>query len=163
MLNNLRELFLHSNKITNIPSQIGNLVHLTTLDLTENQLNNLPGELLRLNLKNLWIDHNSFDENNKEEEESFISLKSICLQIIGLTCLQDEESRKVIQEVQHHGHDLIPNCTTLDIIPKCYNCSCYLFHPGLEIVKKDDKIPLLFKACSQNCYIAISSKLNYFV
>jgi hypothetical protein len=154
LLTNLRELFLHNNNIRNIPAQIGNLVHLTTLDLTENQLVHLPAELLKLNLQNLWIDQNPF--NNEVTTNNFISLKSICIQIIGLTCLQDEESRTVIQEMQRDGHDLIPNYTNVDIIPKCYHCSNLLFHQDLNIVKSVNEIPLLFQACSQNCFIRIS-------
>lgn len=157
---NLRELFLHNNEISGIPSQIGRLDHLKILDLTGNKLVSLPGELLKLNLTSLWIDKNEFDLQSQvgEEETKFISLKSLCAQSIGVLCLEDEESRKVVQETFDTLESLIHIHHQIDMIPKCYHCNQLLFHSGLEVVKRD-RIPLVFKACSQNCYINIINNL----
>lgn len=158
---NLRELFLHNNEIRGIPSQIGRLVHLSVLDLTCNKLVSLPGELLKLNLTNLWIDRNEFDSQNQVvgvDEPKFISLKSLCAQSIGVLCLEDEDSRKVVQETFDTLESLIHIHHQIDMIPKCYHCNQLLFHNGLEVIKRD-RIPLVFKACSQNCYINIINNL----
>lgn len=155
---NLRDLFLHNNEISRIPSQIGRLVHLKILDLTCNKLVNLPGELLKLNLASLWIDKNDFNSQKKVEETQFISLKSLCAQSIGVLCLEDEESRKAVQETFDTLETLIHIHHQIDMIPKCYHCNQLLFHSGLDIIKRE-RIPLAFKACSQNCYIKIINNL----
>lgn len=152
LLVHLKELYLHNNLITEIPTQVSNLTCLSVLDLTDNKLNYLPGELTRMELKNLWIDNNPFKQ--EITTNSFISLKTICIQIIGLTCIHDELSRQTIKQVellQYQSELFIEN---IHLLPKCYYCSNYLFHSNLKIIKTD-KIPLLFKACSQQCLINI--------
>ena len=44
-LTHLTELYLYGNKIQKLPSDIGNLVNLETLALSENGVSNLPGML----------------------------------------------------------------------------------------------------------------------
>ena len=154
LLTELRELYLHNNEITTLPPQINRLVHLEILDLTGNKLTRLPGELLRLDLKHLWIDHNQF-QPHQEKPACFISLKSICAQTTGLLCLEDEDSRKVIQDLPSFQQErLLPAYQNVDLIPACFLCSTLLFHHDLQVAK-EDKIPLVFNACSQNCYIKL--------
>lgn len=153
LLVNLKELYVHHNEIKEIPSQVSNLTHLNVLDLTDNQLNYLPAELTRMKLKNLWIENNPFQ--TVEIRRRFISLKSICLQIIGTTCLRDPVSRQTIQQEDH----LLQSFPELSIhepllLAKCFDCSRYLFHSNLKYFKTD-KIPLLYKACTQQCLINI--------
>ncbi|KAI7896237.1 uncharacterized protein EV154DRAFT_476604 [Mucor mucedo] len=154
LLSNLKELYVHHNEIKVIPSQVSNMTDLTVLDLTDNQLNYLPAEVTRMELKNLWIDNNPFQLVESKKNE-FISLKTICLQIIGTICLQDEVSRQTIQQEV----DLLQPFPELSIqdpqlLAKCFDCDQYLFHSNLNYFKPG-KIPLLYKACSQQCLINI--------
>lgn len=157
-LTQLRELFIHNNQISALPSQIGRLIHLDVLDLTCNKLTNLPGELLKLNLKNLWIDQNDFKVEEENNKATFISLKSICAQLIGFLCIEDEDSRKVVQDTIIEEDELLSIHKNIELYPTCYQCSNLLFHPGLKVIKRD-KIPLVFHVCSQNCYIQIINNL----
>lgn len=150
LLVHLKELYLHSNLIREVPSQVSNLTSLSVLDLTDNKLDYLPGEITRMGLKNLWTDNNPFKQEGSLAP--FISLKTICIQSIGSTCLHDEISRHTIKQVdllQSQSELFIDN---IHLLPKCFSCSNYLFHSDLTLFKTD-KIPLLFKACSQQCLI----------
>lgn len=155
LLVNLKELFVHNNQLTEIPCQLRNLIHLTTLDLTDNQLIELPAEILKLGLNNLWIDYNCFKLIDRGS--SFISLKSICIQTIGLTCLEDEESKRVVQDVPVIQQEGLLQIQNTELLPTCNHCQSVLFHNTLQWIKLRDSIPYLYKACSQNCFKQIKS------
>ena len=56
-LNQLEELHLYDNRLTELPSEIGDLKELWRLDVSNNQLVSLPTSILKLNqLKLRWLD-----------------------------------------------------------------------------------------------------------
>jgi leucine-rich repeat protein SHOC2 len=56
-------LYLYSNRIQQLPSEIGNLVNLKVLALSENSLTTLPDTMDRLvQLKVLDLRHNKFND-----------------------------------------------------------------------------------------------------
>lgn len=154
----MQELFLHSNQLVVIPSQIGYLQKLQVLDLTDNQLENLPGELVsKMHLKNLWVEKNRFNTVTEETKDfKMISLKNICIQAIGLWCLVDPDSRDVVLDLPDSILDkslIVPD--NMDLVPLCQFCQGRLFHYGLSLITVDHNIPLIYNACSQNCYIQL--------
>lgn len=158
LLTNLQELFLHSNQLVGIPSQIGYLQQLQVLDLTDNRLENLPGELVsRMHLKSLWVEKNPFDTVAEETKYfKMISLKNICAQTIGLWCLADPDSRDVVLDLPDSILDkslIVPD--SMDLVPLCQFCQSRLFHYGLSLITLNHNIPLIYNACSQNCYIQL--------
>jgi leucine-rich repeat protein SHOC2 len=59
----VRELYLYSNRIQQLPPEIGNLVNLKVLALSENSLTTLPDTMDRLvQLKVLDLRHNRFND-----------------------------------------------------------------------------------------------------
>ncbi len=59
----MRELYLYSNRIQQLPPEIGNLVNLKVLALSENSLTTLPDTMDRLvQLKVLDLRHNRFND-----------------------------------------------------------------------------------------------------
>lgn len=59
----VRELYLYSNRIQQLPGEIGNLVNLKVLALSENSLTTLPDSMDRLvQLKVLDLRHNRFND-----------------------------------------------------------------------------------------------------
>lgn len=154
LLVNLTELFVHNNKLKEIPCQVGNLKQLKTLDVTNNQLIELPAEIIKLELDQFWVDKNPFEIIQRKDR--FLSLKGICLQTIGLTCLEDEDSRKVIEEEMMDHEELLK--TDRLLLPHCSNCQIELFHHELEWVKlHKDGLPYLYRTCNQNCFIQIKT------
>ncbi|KAI8644808.1 hypothetical protein BD408DRAFT_383043 [Parasitella parasitica] len=153
LLVHLQELFLHSNQLTNIPSQIGYLQQLQVLDLTDNQLESLPGEVVtRMHLKNLWVNKNPLSTMTTKQLK-MISLRDKCAQTIGLLCLEDADSRDVVQDLPESILDksiIVPD--NIDLVPSCQLCQGRLFHHGLSLVVESHHIPLVYYACSQNCY-----------
>ncbi|KAI7904875.1 uncharacterized protein BX663DRAFT_469984 [Cokeromyces recurvatus] len=164
LLVNLRQLFLHNNHLTSIPSQIGNLKQLSLIDLTDNnRLIHLPAEILELKkLKVLWLGNNNFCQQ-KTNDLKVITLKSICLQTIGLLCSIDQESKQIISENLPESvledKSILLSSADKDLrtlIPRCYYCSSLLFHSDLHLIKLNkENLPFLFRACSQTCYVNI--------
>ena len=66
-ISHLRELFLHSSQIKEIPKELGNLINIRYLSLSRNQIKEIPKELGNLiNLKKLYISNNQITEIPKE-------------------------------------------------------------------------------------------------
>lgn len=83
----VRELYLYSNRIPQLPVEIGNLVNLKVLALSENSLTTLPDSMDRLvQLKVLDLRHNKFNDVNKNKEHmiSFLFERFLFLFLIVL-------------------------------------------------------------------------------
>ncbi|KAI8347622.1 hypothetical protein EDC96DRAFT_567732 [Choanephora cucurbitarum] len=146
-LAHLAELYLHNNQIQQMPSQLRRLRDLSILDLTDNQLHCLPVAVRQLDLQRCWLDNNPMDA---QPRTSWMSLKAICQQTIGLICQTDEDSRAVLlaSEVPEKK-TMVPD--QLDLVDQCDVCLVPLFHQGLEVVQFDP-LPIASKACSQTCF-----------
>ncbi|KAI9485925.1 MAG: hypothetical protein EXX96DRAFT_25343 [Benjaminiella poitrasii] len=165
LLVNLRKLYLHNNYLTRLPGQLGNLKHLKFLDTIDNHdLDCLPAELLKL--ERVTLLSNAMDDTiqgkTAKKDLRVISLKSICVQTIGLLCSEDEESRQIVSEhlpeesiLDKHILLSAGDINVQSLMPRCYECSSLLFHSDLALIRLNQKTPFLFKACSQPCYIKI--------
>ncbi|MDH4129427.1 MAG: leucine-rich repeat domain-containing protein, partial [Spirochaetota bacterium] len=72
-LRNLKSLFLWSNNISKIPTEIGKLEKLELLYLWKNNLTTLPDEIKNLKrLKRLDIKRNPLSEKEKERIKSLL-------------------------------------------------------------------------------------------
>ena len=65
---NIKELYLSTNKIKIIPSEIGALKKLEIISFAENQLTDLPKEIYELkNLKEVYLHSNLFTKEKVQE------------------------------------------------------------------------------------------------
>ncbi|KAI8993331.1 hypothetical protein BDB01DRAFT_832159 [Pilobolus umbonatus] len=154
---NLRTLLIHNNNITTLPSQLGRLKKLELLDVTNNQLSCLPCEILGMKLKNLWLDNNQFIpyETGVIKTPTIPSLRSLCMQMVGLLCAEDEEVRCMIEDMPSVIKEEI--LVNEELIPKCHICESSVFHDGLLYIKSDQQrnIPYEYRACKHTCLINI--------
>jgi Leucine-rich repeat (LRR) protein len=154
LLVHLRVLFIHDNQIKALPSQLGHLKHLNMLDLTNNQLSDLPAELLGLTLDNVWLDDNPFDR--VETKRGLVpTLKENCTQTAGLLCATDEEAREAVSDLPAPFlEELMPSIESV-VQPKCSFCKGLLFFEGLPIVKLQKMegidLPFVYRACCVSC------------
>ena len=89
-LQNLTHLYLYRNKLTSIPSDIGEMINLKVLDLDNNQLTSIPKEIGQLqNLQQLYLCDNKLTSILSEIGE-IINLQELRLDYNMLVSIPNE-------------------------------------------------------------------------
>jgi len=110
---NLKELSLEGNRLTRIPPEIFNLTNLQDLDLTNNQLRQVSPEIGRLvNLQGLWLSDNQFVRIPEEALKTLTNLKGLGLVYNQITQISPGAFNKLNNlnrlYLQHNNIKILP-------------------------------------------------------
>ena len=72
-----------NNKLSSLPTEIGNLINLQQLYLNHNQLNSLPTEILSIKNK-IYMDQTSYQINNLDMECKILIFNQLDINISNL-------------------------------------------------------------------------------
>ncbi|POS84599.1 hypothetical protein EPUL_003456 [Erysiphe pulchra] len=127
----LRELYLASNSLTQLPPSIGNLRHLTHLDASNNQLSSLPRELgMCVYLKKLLVFDNQIMKLPHELGSLFqlemLGIEGNPLDTVQKSVIMESGTKALIRNLREHA----PSKFTIPIK-----------HKMLIDVEPDDPIP----------------------